>query len=172
MINFKWMTRNRMGSVTVADRILEMSSWVLAVFLIVLAVALYRYLPERIPVHFNAVGEADEWGDRGMIFVLMALGLAAMAICSAAAYNYKMVNLPFSLNPACLPRQVTVIGRMMRVLSVLCGWLFIALMLMTAAPPWGMQSVCFSFFLVVVAGMILVLMVYTVLIYKIGRRYR
>ena len=168
MIHFRM--KNNIGSVTVADRILEMAALALAVFLVVLAVALYHYLPERIPVHFNSVGEPDGWGGKGMIFMLSALGVVVMAICSAAAYNYKMVNLPFSLNPACLSQQVTIIGRMMRVLSVLCGLLFIALMLMTAAPQWGMQSVFFSFFLIVMAGMMVVLIVYTVLVYKKGHQ--
>lgn len=168
MIYFRM--KNNIGSVTVADRILEMAALALAVFLVVLAVALYHYLPERIPVHFNSVGEADVWGGKGMIFMLSALGVVVMAICSAAAYNYKMVNLPFWLNPACLSQQVTIIGRMMRVLSVLCGLLFIALMLMTAAPQWGMQPVFFSFFLIVMAGMMVVLIVYTVLVYKKGHQ--
>lgn len=167
-----FMMKNNIGSVTVADRILEMVSLVLAVFLIVLATILYHYLPERIPVHFNAVGEADGWGDKCMIFVLSTLGVVTMAICSAAAYNYKMVNLPFSLNPACLSQQVTIIGRMMRVLSVLCGLLFIALMLMTTVPQWGMQSVFFSFFLIVMTSMTVVLIVYTVWVYKKGRQCR
>jgi len=168
-----FMMKNNIGSVTVADRILEMVSLVLAVFLIVLATILYHYLPERIPVHFNAVGEADGWGDKCMIFVLSTLGVVTMAICSAAAYNYKMVNLPFSLNPACLSQQVTIIGRMMRVLSVLCGLLFFTFMLMTTTPhQWGMQSVFFLFFLIVMTGMTVVLIVYTVLVYKKGRQYR
>lgn len=170
MIHFRM--KNNIGSVTVTDRILEMAALALAVFLVVLAVALYHYLPERIPVHFNSVGEADGRGGKGMIFMLSALGVVAMAICSAAAYNYKMVNLPFSLNPACLSQQVTIIGRMMRVLSVLCGLLFIALMLMTTVPQWGMQSVFFSFFLIVMTSMTVVLIVYTVWVYKKGRQYR
>ena len=51
MIHFRM--KNNIGSVTVTDRILEMAALALAVFLVVLAVALYHYLPERIPVHFN-----------------------------------------------------------------------------------------------------------------------
>ena len=170
MIHFRM--KNNIGSVTVVDRILEMASLVLAVFLIVLAVALYRYLPEQIPIHFNAAGEPDGWGGKSFIYALPALGVATMAICSVAAYNYKMVNLPFRLNPACLPQQVTLIGRMTRIISLLSGLLFIALMLMTAAPQWGMQAVFFPFFLIVIAGMVVVLIIYAVLVYKKGRQYQ
>lgn len=166
-----FIMKNNIGSVTVVDRMLEIASLVLAIFLIVLAVALHHYLPEHIPIHFNAVGEADGWGDKSTIFVLSALGVVTMAICSLAAYNYKMVNLPFPLNPACLSQQVTIIGRMMRILSVLCGLLFCALLLLTTVPQWGMQSVFFPSFLIVMAAMIVVLIIYAVLVYKKGRNY-
>lgn len=165
-----WITKNNLGMVTSTDRMLEMASLVLGIFLVALAFVLHRHLPDLVPVHFNALGEADRWGDKDAIFELLAFGMAIMAICSVAAYNYKMVNLPFFLNPACLAQQATIIGRMMRILSVLCGLLFVVLMLMTAIPQWGMRSVLVFLLWAIVAGITVVLIVYTVWIYRKGRR--
>jgi uncharacterized membrane protein len=166
-LNF--MLKNNIGNVTVVDRILEMVSLVLAVFLITLSVVFYFYLPEQVPVHFNVVGEADGWGSKRIALILSVFGIVVMAICSIAAYNYKMVNLPFRLNPENLSQQVTLIGRMMRILSVLCGLLFITILSMVAAPQWGIQSICSLLYLIIIVCLVVVLTIYVVLIYKRGR---
>lgn len=158
------------GTVTLTDRIWEMAALVLAIFLIALSFVLYTYLPEQVPIHFNGLGEADGWGNKKMIFILPVIGIAAMAICSAAAYYPKMINLPVRLNPECLPQQLTLMGRMTRILSVLCGLLFTVLLLMTAGPHWGIQSVCFPFFLIITGSLLVVPLIYSILIQKVGKQ--
>lgn len=167
-----WMQKEPVGAVTGVDRLLEMVSLVLAVFLPALAVVVYLEVPQQIPVHFTLSGEIDGWGDKGMAFLLAGIGIVAMAICNAAAYNYKMVNLPVRLNPKCLRQQVTLMGRMSRILSVLCGLAFVVGLLLSFAPRWNIQPFCSFLFMLIIIGVMVTIMVYTVLIYKMGRKYR
>lgn len=172
MIRFlNFIKKEPVGAVTWIDRALEMVALVLGIFLVVLSIVVYLKAPQQVPVHFNAAGEINERGDKAMVFVPAGLGIVSMAICNAAAYNYKMVNLPIRLNPKCLPRQVTLIGRMSRILSILCGLLFIVLLLLTNAPQWNTRTLCPFLFVSIMAGFFITITIYTLLIYKVGRRY-
>ena len=42
-------------------------------------IGIYPELPERIPIHFNAAGEVDGWGKKGMIWTLPLIGLFTAA---------------------------------------------------------------------------------------------
>lgn len=165
------MKKEPVGAITGTDRALEGMALVLAVFLLVLSVVVYRESPGQVPVHFNMAGEINGWGDRNTIFVLAGLGIITMAVCNAAAYNYKMVNLPIRLKPQCLARQVTLIGRMCRILSIWCGWLFIDLLLLTASPLWNTRPLCSVLLGLIMTGLLVTALVYTFLIYRVGRKY-
>lgn len=173
MIRFlNFIKREPVGIITRVDRALEMVALVLALFLVSLSVIVYLGAPEQIPVHFNAACEATGWGDRMMVFVVAALGVVIMAVCNAAAYNYKMINLPIRLNPKCLLQQVTLMGRMSRILSILCGVLFIVLLLLSVASRWGIQSFCSFLLTLLIIGFFVTVTIYTLLIYKVGKKYR
>ncbi len=70
------------------------------VLVLTAAYALIRYtsLPETIPIHFNARGEADGFGARGMIFLSPAIALLFWVILTAVSSSRQLVghlNLPF-----------------------------------------------------------------------------
>jgi hypothetical protein len=56
----------------------------------------WSILPEQIPVHFNAVGEVDGWGNRGMIWLLPAITLflwISMTVLEKYPHVYNYLNL-------------------------------------------------------------------------------
>lgn len=72
------------------------------IIVLTVAYALIRYstLPESIPIHFNARGEADGFGARGMIFLSPAIGLLFWGIMSAVSSSRSLVghvNFPFTV---------------------------------------------------------------------------
>lgn len=50
---------------------LELLPLLLVALGVYLVVASYSDLPARIPVHFNAAGDPDRWGSRGMLLLLV-----------------------------------------------------------------------------------------------------
>jgi uncharacterized membrane protein len=61
------------------------------------SVAAYSHLPERIPVHFNAAGEPDEYGEKGMIWLLPVISILTYLLMTIInrfphTFNY-LVNI-------------------------------------------------------------------------------
>lgn len=61
-------------------------------------IGMYPELPARIPIHFNAAGEADGWGKRGMIWTLPLIALFTVGLVLSVPYfNQKYVNYPVKI---------------------------------------------------------------------------
>ena len=60
-------------------RILEIVASVAVIVLILLPVLFYPQLPQQIPIHFDAAGRPDAYGDRSLIWWLPAIGTVLYA---------------------------------------------------------------------------------------------
>ena len=54
-------------------RWIQTATWVFLVLYWILILYYFQYLPEQIPTHFNAMGEADAQGSKSNIFLLPAI---------------------------------------------------------------------------------------------------
>lgn len=54
----------------------------------------YRSLPEEIPIHFNAKGEADGWGGRAVIFGMPLMALPMFIILFFLGKSPQVHNYP------------------------------------------------------------------------------
>jgi len=59
---------------TLTDKILEGAAFFVLLTLIVLPFLYFQDLPERIPSHYNHLGEPDGFSGEGIIFSLPAIG--------------------------------------------------------------------------------------------------
>jgi uncharacterized membrane protein len=70
---------------TTTDRAVELASWLLLATVWGLALISYGELPDRIPIHYSAVGEADGFGRKEniltfpLVATLLFTGLAALS---------------------------------------------------------------------------------------------
>lgn len=158
--------------VTLTDRILEMTAFAMALIFVIFTIILYIGAPEQVPIHFNLAGEPDGWSDKNAYWGVMFLILLSMALCNMAAYNHKMVNLPFRLRPECLSQQLALVGRMVRILSLLLGILGFVLLFMTSAPQLKMESSDWNpLFIVILCAITIDIIFYTIQIWRIGKRF-
>lgn len=156
--------------VTVADRVLELVALAMAVALLVLTGVFYAQAPETVPSHFNALGEADGWSGKEVYWVMAVLFLLIMVISAAAAYNRKLVNLPIRLKEAVFYRQIGLIGRMCRIMTLCMGLIWLSVLLSMSSGILGISSVaCACMIGGSVAVMLSVVMSYTLKIWWIGR---
>lgn len=102
------------------------------IIVLTVAYALIRYtsLPETIPIHFNARGEADGFGARGMIFLSPAIALLFWVILTAVSSSRQLVghlNLPFPVPDEAKERVVDLSRAMI-------AWMTAAVTVMICVP--------------------------------------
>ena len=156
--------------ITLSDRILELVAAAMAVLLLILTGVLYSQAPETVPTHFNFAGDADGWGGKGFYWILAAIMLVGMIICASAAYNRKLVNLPIRLKEPVFYRQIGLISRMCRIMTITFGFIWLAVLLAMSASFIGMpEGLSVAFIPLSVVLMLGVVMFYTLKIWWIGR---
>lgn len=64
---------------TATETWLDVAAWLFVAMGLALAIGYYSDLPERIPTHFNAAGEADRFGSKYTIFFIPVLSLVLVA---------------------------------------------------------------------------------------------
>ena len=156
--------------ITLSDRILELVAAAMAVLLLILTGVLYTQAPETVPTHFNFSGDADGWGGKGFYWILAAIMLVGMIICASAAYNRKLVNLPIRLKEPVFYRQIGLISRMCRIMTITFGFIWLAVLLAMSASFIDMpEDVSVALIPLSVVLMLCVVMFYTLKIWWIGR---
>ena len=156
--------------ITLSDRILELVAAAMAVLLLILTGVLYTQAPETVPTHFNFSGDADGWGGKGFYWILAAIMLVGMIICASAAYNRKLVNLPIRLKEPVFYRQIGLISRMCRIMTITFGFIWLAVLLAMSASFIDMpEDVSVALIPLSVVLMLGVVMFYTLKIWWIGR---
>ena len=141
---------------TTGDRVLEISGWILLLALWGFVVFSYPDLPDKIPKHFNAAGQADSWGGKKNILslsVVMTILFVGMTLLNRFPHIF---NYPFSITDENAFRQYACATRMLRwlktIIVVIFGYLAIAAI-------YGMENIGI-WFLPVTAGLILIPMFY------------
>ena len=156
--------------ITLSDRILELVAAAMAVLLLILTGVLYSKAPDTVPSHFNLAMEVDAWSGKGVYWVLAAIMLVGMIICASAAYNRKLVNLPIRLKEPVFYRQIGLISRMCRIMTIAFGFIWLAVLLAMSASFIGMpEDVSVALIPLSVMLMLGVAMFYTLKIWWIGR---
>ena len=77
-----------------ADVLLELTAFVAMAAMIVLSLYYYNKLPDQIPVHFNAAGQADSFDSKNMIFFLPTISILLYAGLSVLNRNPHIFNYP------------------------------------------------------------------------------
>ena len=156
--------------ITLSDRILELVAAAMAVVMLVLTGVLYSKAPETVPTHFNFSGEADGWEGKFFYWILAGIMLVGMIICASAAYNRKLVNLPIRLKPEVFYRQIGLISRMCRIMTIALGFIWLSVLLAMSASFIGMpEDVSVALIPLSVVLMLGVVLFYTLKIWWIGR---
>jgi hypothetical protein len=81
-------------------------------------------LPGRVPVHFNAAGQADGWGGRGGTLTLPVVGLVLYIGLSLLGRYPHIYNYPFKLTRQNVERQYRAARALLAALKAEIVWLF------------------------------------------------
>ena len=106
---------------------LDVASWLFVSIDFALALAHYSDLPEQIPTHFNAAGEADKFGSKNTIFLLPAISFVLVGVfvlLSKFPHKFNYLNKITPENAAFEYQRMRI---MLRVVNVLTSLMFLVI---------------------------------------------
>lgn len=75
---------------------LEILGFLLFVGMIAFVFTQWDQFPQRIPAHYNATGEIDDWGDKNVILHVLALSVFLYVVITVSSFLPKIWNIPVS----------------------------------------------------------------------------
>jgi uncharacterized membrane protein len=144
------------------DKLIEASAWFCLIMLWVITLYAYYKLPEIIPTHFNASGQADDDGSKMVLFFLPVIG-TLLFIGLTALNNYPHIfNYPVAITEQNAERQYANAVRMIRTLKLIIVMVFSILVLLIYHSAINDNGSLGIWFLPVILGFILIPLAYFV----------
>ncbi len=141
---------------TKADKVIECIGWALLLGNWVIAILSFSGLPESIPTHFNAAGEADAFGAKTNIFVLPVIGMVLFIALTMLNKNPHIFNYPKTITNENALSQYSNATRMIRVLKLIIVFVFGLLLVMTVQNANGNVDGLGTWFLPFFIGLIII----------------
>lgn len=126
----------------------------------------YSGLPDTIPIHFNAAGEPDGWGKRGMIWGLPFVALFTnLLVLVAPRLAPGMINYPQAIHEGNREAQFRLVMRFMSgiawvitLMFIFISWITVRTALDGSPPPgsgwgiWALMALLFGWIAVYIRG--------------------
>ena len=119
---------------------------------IVLVLQSWSTLPQTIPTHFNAKGEADGWGSKGMIWLLPAISVVMIPMMLWLRRYPWLSNVPWEINKENALQQYGLIVRLLSLLTCVVSLLFLILLYDTISIAGGGTSLLGWWFMPIFVG--------------------
>lgn len=106
---------------------------------ILLLIFLWGKLPDKVPAHFNALGEVDRWGSKLELFLLPGIGALIIFLMQIFERAPEIHNYPSRLNESNAEQFYLVSRKMINQIKNLCLIIFalITFESVTIAVGWG-----------------------------------
>lgn len=109
---------------TPIDKVMEVVGWLLLAVTCILAVYQYYTLPEIIPVHYNASGVPDRYGNKTFLFFLPALALVLFIGMTWLNKYPHIFNYPVTITNENAEVQYRFATRMLRYMKMVLAFIF------------------------------------------------
>lgn len=157
---------------SVADKALDAVSGGLTAVIAILSVVFWQVSEDAMPIHFNAVGQADAWGEPFHYLIIGGISVLIWMIGMYGARYPQYVNLPVAIRPGRATVQNRMKCRYLRIILIALSILFVCLLLKCRAvqtdAAW--EAVASSGFFASLVAVLLLTVAATVHVNRIGRR--
>jgi uncharacterized membrane protein len=130
-----------------ADRVLESIAIGAVIFGVVLVLFGWSGLPQTIPTHFDAAGNADGWGPKEMIWILPSISVVLITSMLFLIRFPWISNTPVKITEENAEHQYGLIVRLLSLLACVVSLLFLALVNDTISIAGGGVSLLGSWFM-------------------------
>jgi uncharacterized membrane protein len=125
---------------TYSDLVLEVLGGFTLALLWILTILNYASLPESVPTHFNASGQVDDYGNKGSILLLPAVGTLIFAGITLLVRVPYIFNYPVAITEENAERQYRNAARMMRYMKFVVSFTFLIIQCRTIEIAEGVAS--------------------------------
>jgi len=145
---------------TTTDKLVEILGWLLIGAIWVLTSISYSSLPETIPTHFNATGDADGFGGKASILGLPVIASLLFIGLTALNRSPHIFNYPTAITKDNALRQYTLATRMLRYLKLVLVLVFGSIEFMTIQNATGKAAGLGAWFLPLTLVLIFIPLIY------------
>ena len=110
--------------VSVLDRFIDAIGIGLILFLILMPIIYGPELPDQVPTHFNASGEADAYGDKSSLWTMPIVGFLTFALLFVMNFFPHTFNIPIKITEENAEVQYRLVTRMIRTLNLAIAGMF------------------------------------------------
>ncbi len=125
-------------------------------FGIILILQAWSSLPATIPIHFDAVGNPDGYGSKGMIWLLPAISVVMIPAMLFLRRFPWLSNVPIEITEENALHQYSLINRLLSLLACFVSLLFLTLVYDTISIAGGGSSLLGWIFMPIFLGSITV----------------
>ena len=134
------------------DRVLEAIAIGATIFGVVLVIQAWPTLPQTIPTHFDAAGNADGFGPKGTMWLFPAIGIVMIPLMLILRLFPWLSNLPIKITEENAEYQYTLVVRLLSLMACVVSLLFLALIYDTITIAGGGTSLLGGWFMPLFAG--------------------
>ena len=146
-----------------ADKLLEVLGWLILFVLWGYTISHYSSLPDTIPTHYNAAGEADGFGRKASVFGLPVIATLLFIGITVLNWYPHIFNYPTTITQDNALRLYTLATRMLRYLKLVLVLVFGGIAFKTIQTATGESSGLGAWFLPLTAGLIFIPLIYFVI---------
>lgn len=125
---------------TFSDKLMLMLACLLLLFIWGLTITRYNSLPDTIPIHYNASGEADGFGARRHLLTLPLIATVLFALLSILGRYLFKLKYPAHITYEQALKQYTLAGRLFRYMNCVIQLLFSGIVFQTIQHAAGHSS--------------------------------
>jgi len=155
-------------NLTTTDYLFEIIGLIGIACLIVLPIYFFNDLPDQIPKHFNALGQVDSYGNRGIIWLLPAVGLFLYIGLTVLNKFPSAFNYPTKVTNDNAERLYTLGARIIRLLKIIVVLSFVFLNFKTIQIALNKSTEIGKFYLPIFLAVLTILI--GTMIYKMTRK--
>ncbi len=137
---------------TYSDLFLEVLGGFTLALIWILTILNYAHLPESIPTHFNASGQVDDYGNKGSILLLPAIGTLIFAGITFLVRIPHIFNYPVTITEENAERQYRNAARLMRYMKFIVVFTFLIIQFRTIETAEGVAEGLGRWFLPLAVG--------------------
>lgn len=133
----------------------------LAFVLAVVLVPMYylNILPDKVPLHFNMKGNADNYGDKYTIFIVSGISvILAFSLWWIKRFPHLM-NFPVQISEESAMSQYMLIVRFLNVVNILTTSIFLIIILLIVSTALGYETNIYNILLYINIAVIFVSMI-------------
>jgi len=145
---------------TTTDTIVEIIGWLLVLIIWVFTITNYAKLPETIPIHFNAAGQANGFGGKATILILPLIATVLYIVLTIINKFPQIFNYPTNITEENALAQYTNATRMIRYLKLIIVLIFGLVAFKTIQNANGQTDGLGIWFLPLTLGLIFIPLIY------------